>query len=416
MATGPLQEIIKSLPDSPGVYIFKDSQGVILYVGKAKSLKKRVSSYLGSNLSTKNEVLASKIRGIDFIKTASEKKAQLLEDSLIKEKQPQYNISLKDDKTFPFIKITNEPFPIVSISRKKKLAKNEAFYFGPYTNAKQLRATLKIIRRIFNFRSCKNMPQAPCLYYRINLCPAPCAKKIGRDKYAGIINEIKLFLGSRHEKLLAILSKRMSRESQQRNFEEAAKIRDQINALSSLLENKSFFQGGLEELKQLLGLKGTPKRIEAFDISNIQGNDACGSMVSFYLGLPDKNNYRRFRIKTVDAIDDYKMLSELIQRRYSRITREKTESPDLILIDGGKGHLLTAKRQLNQLKFNIPLISIAKKQENIYVVGKNHPLRIKEGSAALNLIRRIRDEAHRFAISYHHLLRGKKIARNDSFR
>jgi excinuclease ABC subunit C len=202
----------------------------------------------------------------------------------------------------------------------------------------------------------------------------------------------------------------MALSSQQRNFEEAAKIRDQINALSSLLESKNFFIGALEELKQLLGLKVIPKRIEAFDISNIRGNDATGAMVSFYLGLPNKNNYRRFRIKTVKAIDDYRMLSEIIQRRYSRMTKEKINPPDLIIIDGGKGHLLTAKNELSKLRLVIPVISIAKEYENIYLADKNSPLKISEGSIALNLIRRIRDEAHRFAVSYHRLLRGKKIA------
>jgi excinuclease ABC subunit C len=405
-----LQEKINNLPDSCGVYIFKDRENKIIYVGKAKSLKKRVKAYLGSGLSLKNESLVSKIKDIDFITTPSEKKAQLLENNLIKDKQPQYNISLKDDKSFPLIKITDEPFPIVSIKRKKKKNKDSAFYFGPYTNAKQLRTTLKLIRRIFGFRSCINMPKKPCLYYRINLCPAPCAKKISKDKYQKIISEIKLFLESKHQALLDLLSKRMALSSQQRNFEEAAKIRDQINALSSLLESKNFFIGALEELKQLLGLKVIPKRIEAFDISNIRGNDATGAMVSFYLGLPNKNNYRRFRIKTVKAIDDYRMLSEIIQRRYSRMTKEKINPPDLIIIDGGKGHLLTAKNELSKLRLVIPVISIAKEYENIYLADKNSPLKISEGSIALNLIRRIRDEAHRFAVSYHRLLRGKKIA------
>jgi len=203
----------------------------------------------------------------------------------------------------------------------------------------------------------------------------------------------------------------MKLKANQKLFEEAAKIRDQVNALSSLGQAHVGLasQEESEGLKALLGLQRLPARIEAFDISNIRGEEATGSMVSFYRGQPDKNNYRKFRIRTVEGIDDYKMLSEVIRRRYSRLIEERLPLPDLILIDGGKAHLLTAQRELEKLGLSVPLVSIAKEQENIYTKDKIMPIKLKWDTPALNLIRRVRDETHRFAVSYHHILRRKKI-------
>ncbi|MBC8436617.1 MAG: UvrB/UvrC motif-containing protein [Candidatus Omnitrophica bacterium] len=216
-----------------------------------------------------------------------------------------------------------------------------------------------------------------------------------------------MFLESRHARLLEELARKMKRAAQAKEFEGAARIRDQINALSAIRLSPGINE--LEELKNALKLKKLPLRIEAFDISNISGKEACGSMVSFCAGLADKDNYRRFRIKTVQGIDDYKMLAEVVGRRYSRLIREKAALPDLILIDGGRGHLLTAKRVLDELGIRLPLISIAKEEENIYINGRLKALKLNREYAALNLIRRIRDEAHRFAVSYHHILRRKHI-------
>jgi excinuclease ABC subunit C len=416
-----LKSKIAALPEVPGVYIFKDAQGQIIYIGKAKSLKKRVQSYFSRELDAKTQSMVVKIAGFEYRLAPSESQAQILEAALIKEHLPQYNIDLKDDKSFPWIRITNEEFPAITIYRKKGERKDDAsLYYGPYTNVKLLRQAVKLMRRIFGFRSCKNMPATKtlagkpdkaCLYGRLNLCPAPCIGEITSSAYKEIINRIKLFLESRYEELLDELTQKMQRLADEENFEEAARTRDQINALSAIGQGGAGFnlQFELEDLRILLKLDKLPERIEAFDISNISGQQATGSMVSFYKGAADKNNYRRFRIKTVASIDDYKMLAEVIYRRYSRLIRENLSLPDLIIIDGGRSHLLTAQKELEKLALKISLVSIAKEKENIYVKGKIGPLSFASDTPALNLIRRIRDEAHRFAVSYHHLLRRKKM-------
>lgn len=407
-----LQNKIKNLPDAPGVYIFKDAQGKILYIGKAKSLKKRVQSYFSRPLDAKTQAMVSRVADIGYKLTPSESQARLLEAALVKDKQPQYNIDLKDDKSFPLLKITNEDFPVVSLCRRKKTAANDtALYFGPYTDAGALRQTMKLIRRIFGFRSCRKMPQGPCLYYRLKLCPAPCIGKITSPEYRGVIKNIIMFLVSQYQELIRRLSSEMKKATAQKKFEDAARIRDQINALSSIRQERSYPAGfdASEDLRNLLKLDRPPERIEAFDISNISGKEAAGSMVSFFRGLPDKNNYRRFRIKTVKTADDYKSLGEVIRRRYFRLLKEKLPLPDLALIDGGRSHLLTADKEIKKLGLQIPIASIAKDKENIYTTGRRNPIRLKSDTPALNLIRKIRDEAHRFAISYHHVLRRKKI-------
>lgn len=407
-----LKNIISQLPLAPGVYLFKDSAGKILYIGKAKSLKKRVQSYFNRPLDAKTQVMTSKIADIQHKLTGTESRAEILEAQLIKENQPQYNIDLKDDKSFPWIKITDEDFPVISVCRRKGAKQHDtAIYFGPYTDAKLLRQAFKIMRKIFGFRSCRKMPKSPCLYYRLKLCPAPCTGKISRQAYTKILKQIKLFLESRYEELLHELAEEMRVASAERNFEEAAGLRDRINALSAIEHDAENFSGGdqLIQLQAFLGLDKLPLRIEAFDISNISGQQACGSMVSFYRGLPDKNNYRRFRIRTVAGVDDYDMIREVVRRRYTRVLKEGLSLPDLVLIDGGRGHLAVAAGELKKLNIQVALMSIAKDQENIYLENRPRPLKLKHDTAALNLVRRIRDEAHRFAIKYHHLLHKKKV-------
>ncbi|MCM8801057.1 MAG: excinuclease ABC subunit UvrC [Candidatus Omnitrophica bacterium] len=409
-----LKNIIKKLPDTAGVYIFKDEQGRIIYIGKAKSLRKRVQAYFSHFLSTKTQAMVAKIAEIEYRIAGSESQAQLLEASLIKQHLPIYNISLKDDKSFPLIRITDEEFPAINICRRKKISQQDtSLYLGPYTNAKLLRQALRSIRKIFGFRSCRRLPKKICLYGRINLCPAPCIGKISIEDYQEIIQEIKMFLTSQNEKLIEHLNSKMQLLAKEKRFEEAARIRDQIYALSVIFKSQKTYHDELEDLKNLLGLKKIPERIEAFDVSNLFGKEACGSMVSFYKGVPDKANYRRFRIKTVEKIDDYKMLAEILFRRYSRVIRENLFLPDLILIDGGRSHLLTAQRQLLNLGLKIPLAGIAKDKENIYIPDKAKPIRLDLSTPALNLIRRIRDEAHRFAISYHRLLRKKSLISDE---
>ncbi|MFA5346214.1 MAG: excinuclease ABC subunit UvrC [Candidatus Omnitrophota bacterium] len=404
-----LRAKIGKIPDTSGVYLIKDSAGRIIYVGKAKSLKKRLGNYFGRLLDTKTMMLMSNAADIEFKLTPTESLALLLEASLIHKYEPKYNVSLRDDKSFPLVKITNEEFPAVCITRKRE--DDGAIYFGPYTSAYLLREALKIIRKRFPYRSCKQLPAKACIYYRIGLSPAPCIGKISKKEYARTIKNISLILEGKTELLVKKLLRVMGLKAKARQFEEAAQIRDQVNALSAISQNYAGFanQGELEDLKNLLQLKIHPARIEGFDISNISGKEACGSMVSFYRGLPDKNNYRRFRIKTVNTIDDYGMLAEVVRRRYSRLIAEKLPLPDLILIDGGRAHLLTAAKEISGLGLNIPLISIAKKKEHVYMQGKLKPIRLTQDTPALNLIRRVRDEAHRFAVAYHHILRRKKI-------
>lgn len=406
--TDKLKNKIAALPETPGVYIFKDSRGKILYVGKAKSLKKRLSAYLGRDLSSKTIALMSNVNDVEYRLTPLESLALLLEASLIHKHKPKYNVSLRDDKSFPLVKITNEDFPVICITRKRK--RDQARYFGPYTNTGLLKEALRVIRRYFPYRSCKQLPKEACIYYRIGLSPAPCIGKINKNEYAKTIENISLILEGKTDALTKRLSREMNLKSKELKFEEAAKIRDQINALSAIGGSKRSFgmRDELQDLKTLLNLKSLPRRIEAFDISNIKGKEACGSMVSFYNGFADKNNYRRFRIKTVETIDDYKMLSEAMHRRYARLINEKLPLPDLVLIDGGRSHLLTAHKEIKRLGLKIPLVSIAKEKENIYTKDRLEPIRLEEDTPALNLIRRIRDEAHRFALSYHHVLRRKK--------
>lgn len=407
-----VKQNLKNFPDAPGVYIFKDALGKIIYIGKAKSLKKRAQSYFNRPLDAKNQIMVSKIADIEYRPTASESQAEILEASLVKEKQPRYNIDLKDDKSFPWIRITDDKFPLVSICRRKGNKEGDrALYFGPYTNVKLLRQAFKLVRRFWGFRSCRILPKQPCLYYRLKLCPAPCAGKISQKDYREIIKQIRLFLESRYKELARELSQQMQKASQEKKFEEAAVIRDRINALSAISRtgNEFSLDDELGDLKNLLKLDKLPLRIEAFDISNISGKEATGSMVGFYKGSPDKNNYRRYRIKTVAAIDDYEMIREVVRRRYWRVKKENLAPPDLILIDGGKGHLSAARDELSKLGLIIPLASIAKDRENIYTTGGTMPTRLKQDTAALNLLRRIRDEAHRFALKYHHLLHRKKV-------
>jgi excinuclease ABC subunit C len=407
-----LKEKITRLPQTPGVYLFKDASGEIIYIGKAKALKRRVASYFSRALDNKRQIMKEKIADLEYVLASSEAQAQIQEAALIKQQQPQYNIDLKDDKSFPWIRISDEEFPLVSLYRKRAQHKDDsALYFGPYTDVKLLRQAIKLLRRIFTFRSCKKMPPQPCLYYRLKLCPGPCAGRISASDYQEIIKQIRLFLEFRCQELTLSLSQKMLQLAGERKFEAAARVRDKINCLASIAQGdfRATSARELEDLQRVLNLVKPPQRIEAFDISNTRGQQATGSMVSFYQGLPDKDNYRRFRIKTVVKIDDYQMTREVLRRRYTRSIRERLSLPDLILIDGGKGHLQAARKEIARLAINIPLVSLAKDKENIYTLSRAMPLRLKEGSPALNLLRRIRDEAHRFARAYHHLLRKKKI-------
>ncbi len=559
-----LEEKIKSLPRCCGVYLFKDASGKILYVGKAANLAKRVRSYFQPpSLTPKLGALISQIRDLDYEVTDNEVEALLLECNLIKEYHPRYNVSLKDDKKYPYLKITKEDFPKVFVTRKVK--RDGAKYFGPYTNAKAIRQTLKLLRTLFPIRTCKRKIVAqlpsypvtqfktskpanqqtgkltlPCLDYYIKRCFAPCAGKVGKEEYGKVVDEVNLFLKGEQDRLIKSLEKRMKRAKESLKFEEAIILRDQIRSLEKisarqkvvstrpidqdviafalgpdsacsqiffirkgkLIGGEHFFSGGIKdkskeeiltslikqyyynatfiprevilqneieekglirnylekkgrrkvrllipkrgnklklirlaeknaqlaltqkystsqqmkeealgELQRTLGLKELPFRIEAFDISNISGTLATGSLVVFKGGEPEKNEYRRFRIKRTKGIDDYAMMSEVIERRHKRLLKERKMLPDLILVDGGKGQLSAALKVLKRLRIKIPVAALAKEYEHLFISGRSHPIILARDSSALYLSKQIRDEAHRFALAYHRKLRRKRIVK-----
>ncbi len=412
------KEKVKNFPDSPGVYLMKDKEGRVIYCGKALSLKKRVGSYfLKLPGLIKTQIMLTYADSIEYISTPSEHDALILESELIKKYQPRFNMALKDDKSFPYIKVTREDLPKVSIGRRKSSEKS-VDYFGPYTSAKLLRRAVNILRKSFPFCTCRRPPKRVCLNYHLGLCAGPYQKKISKTKYLEIIKGFEDFLMKKDSELIDELSAKMRRMVNKEKFEEAARVRDNLEALSLLISLKKIDARQILALDsdfKRLGLNKEPLRIEAFDVSNIAGNLAVGSMVSFYKGRPDKNNYRRFKIRTVSGIDDYAMIREVVSRRYGRLLSESKKMPDLIVIDGGAGHLEAAQKALKTMHLNIPIIAIAKSQELIYTVKDKNPVNLGRDSVVLQLVQRLRDEAHRFALKYHHLLRKKDtFERNKS--
>ncbi|MDD5195023.1 MAG: excinuclease ABC subunit UvrC [Candidatus Omnitrophica bacterium] len=404
---------IKQLPDTYGVYIMKSKSGQTLYVGKATSLRKRVSSYFLSGVSPKTWALVANIADIEHIECTSEEQALILEAALIKERKPKYNIALRDDKSYPYVEITNEKFPRVFISRPKKETKS--MLLGPYPKAGVLRSTLKLVRRIFPYCSCKGVVRRQCLFCHLKLCPAPFAGKISATDYHENIKGIIRILKGERQELIRNLTERMQRLSAECRFEEAALLRDKISTVSNLYQGRSLTHE-LLALRDVLDLPSIPLYIEAIDISSLAGKEATGSVVVFRNGTADKDSYRRYRIKEVSGIDDYACMAEVVQRRYRRLKRENKPLPDLIIIDGGRSHAQRAKEELNKLAIGVPLIGIAKRDEEIWFPHREKPLIIARSNSALQLIQRLRDEAHRFARKYHLLLREKKIIEASSFQ
>jgi excinuclease ABC subunit C len=541
-------EQLRTLPAKPGVYLFKDKEGKVIYVGKAANLNSRVRSYFGapSNLSSKTQQLVSKIQDFEFIVTSSEQEALILECNMIKKHTPRYNVSLKDNKTFPYLRIdVKEDWPRVCTTRR--VQKDGARYFGPFASAGSVRKTLRLIEKIFPFRSCskhiEGKDKRPCLDYYIRRCLGPCIGAVGKQEYHDVINQVILFLQGKQELILRELNTNMKASAQQFQFERAALLRDQIKAIEEVIEGqriaiklqgdkdvvglaqdeeqayvqllsirnskligqdhfvmegiqgesarqimtgfvKQYYasasyipplillqhpvdepqmlsewlglqrrgkvklqvpqrgakkklvdtaaenaaQGlqlaqvkemktevissGLQELKNKLRLPKMPRRIECYDVSNIQGALAVGSMVVLEKGWPKPAHYRRFRIKTVAGADDYAMIQETLRRRFKRgLTGEGTWAitPDLVLIDGGKGQLNAALEVRRDLELDsIPMASLAKENEEVFISGDPQPVYIAKDSPALHILQRARDEAHRFAISYHRKLRRKE--------
>ena len=543
-----IESQLKSLPSKYGIYLFKDTHGKVLYVGKAANLRHRVKFYFssGTKLSPKLQKLIANISHLEFIVTYSEQEALILECNLIKKYHPHYNIRLKDDKTFPYLKIDlNNDWPGLYFTRR--LRKDGSKYFGPFASAGSVRRTIKLIKKVFPFRSCRKIitgtDTRPCLNYHINRCLGPCIGAVSKKDYDEVIQQVILFLEGKQELVVRELKGKMAKASNQLQFERAALLRDQIKAIENVIEGQQiaitvrgdmdvialaqttdrayvdiFFvrnnkligrdniivdgiqdeepmhiitnfvkqyytsassvpprillqypldestvisewlkslrgssvkllvphrgakkqlvdivaenaREGLElyqikqpsaieyntilnDLKGLLKLPSVPLRIEGYDISNIRGKLSVGSMVVFDKGMPKPAHYRRFKIKTVPYIDDYSMIQEVLRRRFHRyLDKEDKWSivPDLVLIDGGKGHLNAASEVMRELGLDtIPLASIAKENEEVFILAQSAPVDMPKTSVSLHLLQRVRDESHRFALSYHQKLRSKK--------
>jgi len=545
-------EQLKALPQKTGVYLFKDTSGNVIYVGKASNLHSRIRSYFGAphTLSSKIQRMVARVSSFEFFITDSEQEALILECNLIKKHHPRYNVRLKDDKTYPYLKINiQDDWPRVYVTRR--VDEDGSRYFGPFASAGSVRRTLDLLQRLFPFRSCKRMisgtDRRPCLEYDIHRCAGPCIGAISRDEYRQIINEVVMFLEGKHQSVVKGLRRKMAGASEQLEFERAAVLRDQISAVEMVTERQKissieggdqdvialatsgdqahvevfFIRGGrlverdhfmvqgakdeglgqimagflkqfyhsatyippvivlqhrpddivllqrwlaskrgqkrtrvslvvpqrgakrrlvdmvaenarqgldsepettaaaLEELSDALYLPQAPRRVECYDISDIHGTLAVGSMVVFQEGQSVKAHYRRFRIKTVGSADDYAMIKEVLRRRFKRAEGFKNKEtsgwaivPDLVLIDGGRGHLNAAGEAMREMGVEfIPVASIAKGNEEIFRPGIADPIILPPTSPALYLVQRIRDEAHRFAIGYHRgVRRGETMA------
>ncbi len=530
-------DTINKLPEKTGVYLFKDTEKKIIYVGKAKNLKKRVSSYFSKNhADAKTNALVNAVKSLDYIVTANEVEALILEANLIKKHKPHFNIDLKDNKTYPFIKVTlYEDFP--RVIKTRKFTNDGSKYFGPYTNVNVIYRGLEIIQRLFKIRTCNKKIKAgakikPCLNYQIGRCMGVCTGDVSKEEYAKVLDDVMVFLSGKFDKLIKKLDDKMKQASEKLEFEKAVFFRDQLEyvkninqsqkvytpdkkdrdvigfykqmnkyyftvlffregkllgkrafsskvkenetrALTSFLaqyyeenhvpdeiflphEIEDFFlvvsmlneknnaklfypkkgikkrmldmannnaryeflkdkklsekEAALVDLKNALEIKNLPRRIECFDISNTDGILAVGSMVSFFNGRADKKNYRTFKIKTVQGPDDYGMMRETVSRRYTRVINEGLVKPDLIVIDGGKGQVNAAYDILVTLGLeDIPVIGLAKKKETVIFPGACDSLSLNHTHEGLRLLVKIRDEAHRFGISFHKKLRSKKM-------
>ncbi|MEX1015664.1 MAG: excinuclease ABC subunit UvrC [Phycisphaeraceae bacterium] len=431
----------RKLPKVAGVYLMKDAQGRVIYVGKAAVLPNRVSSYFipSADLGPKKQGMLSVVDDFDTIECEGEWEALLTENRLIKDIHPRFNARLTDDKTYPYLVITTrDDFPGVYITREPG---NPAFkgakLLGPFTSSGALREAVQLLQRVFKFRTChleindgdpKQDGRAyfrPCLLHPIKQCTAPCAAKISKQAYREDIDRFIRFLESKRSVMLREMRQEMEEASQALKFERAAVLRDQIKAIEKLDERgkkgqqwqpeaESFVADpgkGLESLRKTLGLDEPVRNIECIDIAHLQGGETVGSKVAFIDGRPLKNLYRRYKIKSVEGgNDDYASIREVVSRRYREAGQGHELYPDLIVIDGGLGQLHAAREAFDQLDVQPPkVIALAKKEELIYTEQKAEPIRLGRENAGLKLCQAIRDEAHRFAQHYHHILRRKKV-------
>ena len=421
---------VKTFPQSPGVYLMKDLAGVVIYVGKAKNLRSRASSYFlkAAAEDQRTALWVPEIADIDYLDAESEVDALLMESRLIKDIQPKFNKELKDDKSFPYLMITTrEEFPRVELTREPP-TKGVKLY-GPFASAGALRGAIQVLQRIFRFRTCTlDISESdqrwqwfrPCLLASINQCSAPCNLRISKEEYRRDIKRLQTFLEGGKKRLLKEMHGEMQAASKTLDFERAATLRDEIQMLERLEERgeldthaqpEVFYidpKKGLSGLRKVLDLPETPRVIEGVDIAHLGGGETVASLVQFIDGLPFKPGYRRFRIQEVDGIDDFRSIYEVVSRRFRRLSDDGDTFPDILLIDGGKGQLNAAMAAFRDQQITPPtVISLAKREEEIFRPGNSEPIVLSRNSFGLRLLQYVRDESHRFAQHYHHILRSK---------
>ncbi|MDB5178484.1 MAG: putative excinuclease subunit domain protein [Patescibacteria group bacterium] len=433
--TDHLRDKLKTLPAEPGVYFHRDAKGKIIYIGKAAVLKNRVMSYFqNKHRDPKTRLLVADIADTEWVTVGSEVEALFLESEFIKRYKPKYNIDLKDDKNFLYVKISADDFPVVSYVRRP--LDDRAHYYGPFTSSDSLRRAMRMLRKVFPYITHANWPKRGCLQYHLGLCPGPEEGAIDAIDYRRGIRKLELYLKGEQTKLMTQLETEMQRAAKKKDFEHAARLRDQLTDLRSfgkqmVFGDKEAFDltrdQALTGLAERLELKSIPRRIEAYDISHLGGVDNVASMVVFNDGVPNRDEYKRFKMN-LTGNDDYGHMREVITRRFSPKNAAEWPKPDLLLIDGGQGQLAAALSVLDAQGLSVPAIGLAKREEEIirrhlkqegvaghwdneaWVTANTdfESILLPASSHVLQLLQRVRDEAHRFAITYQSILRGKR--------
>ena len=431
------REKVRAFPNAPGVYLMKDAQGRVIYVGKAKNLRARAGSYFQKTAADDKRICdwVGEIADVDFLAADSEVDALLLEARLIKDIQPKHNQDLKDDKSFPYLQITTgDDFPRVNFTRQP-LDRGVKLY-GPFPRANSLRGAIQVLQKIFKFRTCsldieEGDPRwrwfRPCLLHSIDQCTAPCNMRIDKESYKKDIRRLRLFLDGKKDVVLSELEAEMKEASKALMFEKAARLRDEVKSLKNLnlrgdlakhAQPEVFYvdpRKGLKGLQKVLHLESTPRTIDCVDIAHLGGTETVGSLVTFIDGLPFKPGYRRYKIKSVKGVDDYASIREVVSRRIQGLQERDEPFPDIFMIDGGKGQLGAALTAFETLGVKPPmLISLAKQNEEIFVPGRSDPIVLQRRSFSLRLLQYARDEAHRFAQHYHHMLRKKRTLGDEA--